>query len=1026
MRRTGRTRLRVVLLLGLVGVVAGGWFLLPKGTVLSPGREVVEDLADGEVRSYFIPLQANQFVRVLVAQLGVDVTVALYRPEGGGVLREVDGMNAGRGPEEILAIAERSGDHELLVKTSGSGGRYRLAVEEVRPATILDRRRMRAARLFDQAERWREQGGSTLEDVGKLYRQSLRLWSELAEQRQTEETLYRLGSIQEDPHVALKYFERLRPYWRGTSREADLLNRMGAAYGALRDPQKQIACYEQVLRLPAGQVTARQRATANRALGVLYREQGDSQKALERLRPAREEWPAEDPHGTSRIYESLGHVYLLLGKPEQARDAYEKALENARASASPALVADALSNLAVFHLEIREFDRSREILLGVLENSAGRDATVLNLLGLVELERERLDAAHIWHRQALAVAQEMADREQEAQALANLGYILGMRGKTDKGLHFLARAEELYSVVGEANAVSLVCYGRALVLLENGRLREALMQIERSLRLVEAMRSAPGSGELRASFLARRRDVYATKVDILMALHEQDRSAGHDAEAFGLSEAAHGRTLHEALASGGTALQPDAAPVLLARERDLQQQLQRAEQEQLQRLARGNPAEDLASLEADLRETSQRLEEVREEIRHQDPRYADLMRPRSLSAAEVQAEVLDGETLLVSYFLGPEHCFVWVMGKDALVSHELVASKVIERLAREAYGELARPLRPGRASAAPSAALLALSRAVLEPIAEHLGSKRLLVVPDGALHYIPFVALPDPRDRSGTAPLVRTHEIVVLPSASVLAVLRREAAEREPPAGRIAILADPVFEADDPRLQGAGRGRPRRVTPVGVEAPLSDLLRTTRSLGITRLQRLEHTGAEAEAIRGLVPPDRRLEALGFAANRATATSPRLADYSTVHFATHGLFDPRFPRQSGIVLSLFDAAGRQQDGFLRLSEIYSLDLPVDLVVLSACQTALGEEVLGEGLVGLTRGFQHAGASRVLVSLWSVNDRATAELMAQFYQAYENEGMPAAAALRQAQLAMARHPRWGAPYHWAAFVLHGDWL
>jgi CHAT domain-containing protein/tetratricopeptide (TPR) repeat protein len=1025
MKGTGRTRLLVVLLLGLAGVVAVGWYLLPKGTVLGPGREVMEDIAEGEVRSYLIRLQANQFVRAVVDQRGVDVAVALHRPAGGGLLREVDGLTGGQGPEEVLAIADRPGNYELIVKAYGPGGTYRLTVGEVRPATPRDRLRIRAARLFDQAERLRNEGGSSLDDAIQPYQQALGLWTELAERRQVEETLYRLGRFHTDRRAALQAFERLLPLWRGSRREADLLNRMGGVHGALGDTQKEAACYERVLSLPAAQVTAGQRAAANKSLGVLARDQGDYQKALERLRQAREEWPDEDPVGKSRAYESLGHTYLLLGSEEQALDAYKKSLEHARAASSPDFVTDALASQALAYLEMRQFDRAREALLGVLESSAGRNANVLNVLGLVELEQRNLIAARFWHQRALTLAREMADGEQEAQALANLGYIQGMAGDSAEALRSFARAEELYGALGDANAVSRICHGRALVLLESGRLPEALTQVERSLRLVETMRAAPGSGELRASFLALRRDVYAAKIDILMALHDRDRTAGHDAEAFEVSEAAHGRTLLEALASGGQQLPSAVDPALLQQERGLLLRFQQAEREQLQHLAQGNPAAGLAGEEAGLQEVRQSLDEIREEIRRQDPRHADLMRPRCLSAAELQADVLDGDTLLVSYFLGRERSFVWVLGKDMLVSRELPAPKVIEKLAREAYAELSRPVRRGQVSTAPSAALLELSRAILEPLAEHLGSKRLLVIPDGALHYIPFAALPAPLDRRGTAPpLVRTHEIVVLPSASVLAVLRREAAEREPPAGRIAVLADPVFEADDPRLQSAGRGKPRRISPVAVEAPLDDLLRTTRSLGISHLERLEHTGVEAQAIRALVP-DRRLEALGFDANRAIAMSPRLADYRTVHFATHGFFDSRVPRQSGIVLSLFDAAGNPQDGFLRLSEIYSLHLPVDLVVLSACQTALGEEVRGEGLVGLTRGFQHAGASRVLVSLWSVNDRATAELMAQFYQAYENDGLPAAAALRQAQLAMARHPRWGAPYHWAAFVLHGDW-
>jgi CHAT domain-containing protein len=154
-------------------------------------------------------------------------------------------------------------------------------------------------------------------------------------------------------------------------------------------------------------------------------------------------------------------------------------------------------------------------------------------------------------------------------------------------------------------------------------------------------------------------------------------------------------------------------------------------------------------------------------------------------------------------------------------------------------------------------------------------------------------------------------------------------------------------------------------------------------------------------------------------------SPELAGYRIVHFATHGVFDNENPGLSGVALSMFDAGGRPQDGFLRLHDIYGLRLPVDLVVLSACDTALGKPLRGEGLVGVVRGFMHAGAARVVASLWKVDDDATGELMGRFYGEMLQNGRAPAAALRQAQIAMWQQDTWRAPYYWAAFVLQGEW-
>jgi CHAT domain-containing protein len=168
-----------------------------------------------------------------------------------------------------------------------------------------------------------------------------------------------------------------------------------------------------------------------------------------------------------------------------------------------------------------------------------------------------------------------------------------------------------------------------------------------------------------------------------------------------------------------------------------------------------------------------------------------------------------------------------------------------------------------------------------------------------------------------------------------------------------------------------------------------------------------------------------MQEIGFDANRSNATSAAIAQYRVVHFATHALLDSKNPELSGLVLSLVDRNGQPQDGFLDLEQIYNLNLPVDLVVLSACDTALGQEVRGEGLIGLARGFMYAGASRVMASLWSVDDEVTSELMARFYRYLEHDKMTPAAALRAAQIDVAKDKRWNAPYYWAGFQIQGEW-
>jgi CHAT domain-containing protein len=192
-----------------------------------------------------------------------------------------------------------------------------------------------------------------------------------------------------------------------------------------------------------------------------------------------------------------------------------------------------------------------------------------------------------------------------------------------------------------------------------------------------------------------------------------------------------------------------------------------------------------------------------------------------------------------------------------------------------------------------------------------------------------------------------------------------------------------------------------------------------------QIPRLFASGREANEIMALAPSSISLKAVGFAANRDRVFSPELARFRIVHIATHGIINSERPDMSGILLSLFDQQGRSQNGFLGLHDIYTLKLPADLIVLSACSTALGKDVKGEGLVGLTRGFMYAGAAGVVASLWKVDDEATAELMKYFYAALLQKGLPPAAALRDAQLELAKQPRWQSPYYWAGFVIQGQY-
>jgi len=569
--------------------------------------------------------------------------------------------------------------------------------------------------------------------------------------------------------------------------------------------------------------------------------------------------------------------------------------------------------------------------------------------------------------------------------------------------------------------------------------------VESALKIIESVRASVVSKELRASYFATEQEIYEFYVDLLMQMHNREPVRGYDAAALQASERGRARSLLESLTEARADIRSGVDPKLLAQERSLQQRLNAKAEEALKLSASG--ADDETRIAARRREMDAltiELQQVQTQIRQASPRYGALTQPQPLTLAEIQRQALDADTLLLEYSLGAERSFLWAVTPTAINSYELPKREVIEAAARRVYellsdtsgvrGQAARPrdVRLKESGGQYLAAAAALSRMLLGPVAGQSGRKRLVIVADGMLHYIPFGALPDPnmleRSDGSWQPVFVEHEIVNLPSASTIAVLRRELAGRKPAARTLALLADPVFSKGDERIRPGVSSSARQTTqpdPTN-ESKNRILVETDGSApGDLRIKRLPFTRQEAEQILPLVPAGSGMKALDFEANRATAMSEQLSQYRYVHFATHGLADSERPELSTIVLSLYDEQGRPQDGFLRAHEVYNLNLPAEMVTLSACETGLGKLTRGEGLVSLTRGFMYAGAARVVVSLWSVNDRATAELMTKFYRRVLVEGERPAAALRAAQVEMWKDKRWEAPYYWAAFTLQGEW-
>ena len=494
-----------------------------------------------------------------------------------------------------------------------------------------------------------------------------------------------------------------------------------------------------------------------------------------------------------------------------------------------------------------------------------------------------------------------------------------------------------------------------------------------------------------------------------MDLEQTQPGRGYRNQAFEASERGRARSLLDLLKESGTELQEGVPAKLIAAKRRLEGAIRVKNRLLLRESMEGNPGE---SLEKELRLLLDEHDRIMAEIRSRSPENPSLTQAQPLTAKQIQQEVLDADTLLLHYKLGRRRSYLFVVTPRSVETFILPARDVLEQLASTVYELLAKGGE--RTSEVQTELMLGkLGTVLLGPARNHLGRKRLLVVEEGALQFIPFAALSVSADADGRpVPLMVDHEIITMPSASALGILKSQQSGRRPAPKRLAMIADPVFSIHDERFSG------RSLEPgLGMAAgPLA--------LGtVPAYERLWHSRQEAQSIAAIVKDRDTLLALDFAANRRLVLSGVLASYQIVHFATHAEIDARHPELSRLVLSLVDEQGRPQDGFLYAHEVLDLRLPAELVVLSACETGMGKEIRGEGLVGLPQAFLYAGAARVVVSLWKVEDRSTAELFESFYRHLLKEGLTPSSALRAAQIEQWR--KQPDSYQWAAFVTQGRW-
>jgi CHAT domain-containing protein len=813
--------------------------------------------------------------------------------------------------------------------------------------------------------------------------QALQIWQELRDHQGEARVLSSQGElymIQDRPGEANAALQNAESVWRSLNEPTELANTLlDRAFLAIRQGQWQAAL---ALLNEADQFVAEKDAEPYLAgkiatsFGEIYEAYGQLETALNYFREALSFYRdvAHDKRATVDAGNKVGRVQARLGQYVEAEQQVQQGLALALAIANNDLsIGLCHEDLGRVWLEAGSYAPARlEFLAAITYYSKGTDERALARAEIYLAQTEQL-----------------------------LGNLLQASMTYEKALPFFQKTSDY------TNEAALR-FGMGKLALQQGKLDEAKDHLQRSIKLTEQLRENAWSKELRSSFLASIHDRYQAYVELLMARKNAENDARLEVSAFEASESGRARSLLDSLHDLRELRQP-SDPSLPSEEAKLQKEEQRLIDERSKLVSQGASEEERARVEKELTGVRSKYEALEARINN-NPRFNYLLRPAPLSYEEIRKQVTDRQTSLLSYSLGTEKSFAWIVGQGGLHSYELPGKATIEKAANQLIALLQTPSADASEDARMQSAINEVSRLVLEPVAKELQTSRLIVIADGVLQYVPFQLLKTSADANDS--LISKFDIVEAPSASALALVRRGRANAKPSSKLLVGFGDAVFSPD--------------YAPAGSNATGNAETAQTRSPQTSKLSglpRLFNAKRELRTIGELAGSDSAFY-VEYNATRDNLLSLDLSQYRILHVVTHGVLDAQRPELSGLVLSLVDAQKKPISGFVSVADIYKLHAP-DLVVLSACYTALGQKQDGEGLSGVMRGFMYAGASGVVASLWQVDDRATAELMKHFYENMLQRGMGPAAALRDAQNKIRSQSKWSSPYYWAGFTFQGDY-
>lgn len=942
-------------------------------TTLKVNEKIQRKMQRNETHKYSFWGESANCLNLEVIQQGTDVTITLLAPNNTEI-NFIDRSNTLIGRERMTYVLPESGNYQIVLKTTSFVEVKNGYTIELKPFTVpneRDYKQIKAEKTVSEAEKLRTESKFELRQISiQKFNESIELWKELNDEYEILVANYGLGWVyilQEENELAALSFGRAIKLARKNNETFMLGHSL--------------------------------RSFANAEINL-----GEMENAIISLEEAISIFSTLDlPRYIGICLATLGNAQYLLEDIQNAEVTFNKSLvyrQKAKNFSGEIVDLVALARLYLFK-------KNPQLALTTIEKA-----------------KERLNDTK-------------EDITKRPEIILQEGWIQIDIGNFDVAEEKFSLARRIYESTGSRSGQAMSLCGLSVANQRKGKYKEALPYIEESVKLVENLLTQINNNKFRLTFSSSVQFYYEVYINLLMKLHEIFPKEGYDKKALEISERARARNLLD-LVNQSMNFNPANLPL------EKKNKIILLQRKYLNLLKEFNILRSQPNDSREFLTVKQNLQEVSIEKREFELTFKGLKTEakfeelKPLVGEEIQ-NLLDDDTLLLEFGLysnkfGTGSAYLWAVSKEKIIGFTLPSESLLNETVKKTYSILTkrnsfnknlseeeRQKQLSNSENEYQKTSEQLSEYLLKQLFENKilsNKKKLVIVTNDILQSIPFAALPNPNVKGKY--LVNSFEIINLPSASILGALRSRNSKKENIENfATLVLADPVFSQNDERFTKLNKSKVLATNNQKSE------LRLTDYFGKDELPRLFNTRFEAETISSFLPNNEKRIELDFAANKENIIKLDLEKYQILHFATHALIDDENPELSGIIFSLVDKERKPIEGVLLSSDIYNLKLNADLVVLSGCRTGLGKPFWGEGFVGLTQNFMYAGASRLLTSLWSVDDRATAQLMSYFYKNLLGKKLSYSKALQEAQIEMSQKSRWKSPYYWAGFTLQGEY-